>query len=69
MIANNRSSVRIWVRTGTLKCALVSRREFDPRHDLAMNFDTYVSESLVFGLFCRESNNSNPVNENIVLNV
>ena len=62
MIANNRSSVRIWVRTGTLECALVSYREFDPRHDLAINFDTIESASIAFVPFLRGSNISNPVN-------
>ena len=54
--------VRIWVRIGTLECALVSRREFDLRHDLAINFDTSVSASIVFGPFLRGSNSTNPVN-------
>ena len=44
-----------------LECALVSRREFDPRHDLAINFDTIASANIVFGPFLRESNNTNPV--------
>ena len=55
-IADNRLSVRIRLRTGTLECALVSRREFDPRNDLAINFDTNASKSIVFGPFFRGSN-------------
>ena len=51
MVTNNRLSVRIQVSTGTLECALVSRREFEPRHDLAINFDTIESKNIVFGPF------------------
>ena len=40
---------------------LVSRREFDPRRDLAMNFDARGSASIVFGPFLRGGNSTNPV--------
>ena len=59
-ITDNRPSVRIQVRTGMLECALVYRRESDPRHHLAINFDTTASESIVFGPFFRGSNSTNP---------
>ena len=61
-ITNNRSPVRIRVRTGTLECALVSRHEFEPRNDIAIYFNTIASASLVFWPFLRGCNSSNPVN-------
>ena len=36
---------------GTLDCVLVFRRVFEPRHDLAIYFDTIASASIVFGPF------------------
>ena len=42
---------------------LVSRREFDPRPDLASIFDTRGSASIVFGPFLRGGNSTNPVKE------
>ena len=38
----------------------MSRREFDPRHDLAINFDTIGSASVIFGPFLRGCNSTNP---------
>ena len=39
------------------------RRDFEPRHDLAIYFDTIVSASTVFGPFLRGCNISNPVKD------
>ena len=39
----------------------MSRREFDPRPDLARIFDTRGSASIVFGSFLRRGNSTNPV--------
>ena len=58
----------MWVRIGTLECALVSRREFDPRHDLAIYFDTIASASAVFDPFFKGVKNSNnPVKVTILM--
>ena len=51
-----------------LERVLVFCREFDPRRNLAMNFDTSGSASIVFGPFLKGGNSTYPVNAQLYYN-